>query len=87
MYAEPVGVWCVMIVCGVSVWCGCGVCVCVCVIVGVDSVWCVMCVHGDKSVVYACTCTCMYTTASGFWNDNALLGILQDCKLIPSHIP
>ena len=56
-------------------------------IVGVDSVWCVMCVHGDKSVVYACTCTCMYTTASGFWNDNALLGILQDCKLIPSHIP
>ncbi len=82
MYAEPVGVWCVMIVCGVSVWCGCGVCVCV--IVGVDSVWCVMCVHGDKSVCGIC----MYnTTASDFWNDNALLGILQDCKLIPSHIP
>ena len=60
MYAEPVGVWCVMIVCGVSVWCGCGVCVCV--IVGVDSVWCVMCVHGDKSVhvlVYS-TCTLLH---------------------------
>ena len=25
MYAEPVGVWWVLIVCGVSVWCGCGV--------------------------------------------------------------
>ena len=53
---------------------------CVCVIVGVDSVWCVMCVHGDKSVhVLVCsTCMYMYTTASDFWNDNALLGILQD---------
>ena len=29
MYAEPVGVWCVIIVCGVSVWCGVVV-VCVC---------------------------------------------------------
>ena len=67
-----------VVVCGVAIVC-------------VDSGWWVMCVHGDSvwciHVLVCSTCMYMYTTASGFWNDNALLGILQDCKLIPSHIP